>query len=77
MEVYLYFDIPDENRVFHYMGQPQETRHIVVANGQAVISPSWSIHSGVGTRSYSFCWGMGGENQAFDDMDHLSVEEIR
>jgi 4-deoxy-L-threo-5-hexosulose-uronate ketol-isomerase len=77
MEVYMYFEVPDDNRVFHYMGQPQETRHIAVANGQAVISPSWSIHAGVGTRSYSFCWGMGGENQAFDDMDHLSIDEIR
>ncbi len=77
MEVYMYFDVPEENRVFHYMGQPQETRHIAVAGGQAVISPSWSIHSGVGTRSYCFCWGMGGENQAFDDMDHLSIDEIK
>jgi 4-deoxy-L-threo-5-hexosulose-uronate ketol-isomerase len=77
MEVYMYFDVPEENRVFHYMGQPQETRHIAVAGGQAVISPSWSIHSGVGTRSYRFCWGMGGENQAFDDMDHLTIDEIR
>lgn len=76
MEVYLYFDMPDNNRVFHFMGQPQETRHIAVANGQAVISPSWSIHSGAGTSAYTFCWGMGGENQAFDDMDHLTIEEI-
>ncbi len=77
MEVYLYFDIADESRVFHLMGKPQETRHIVVANGQAVISPSWSIHAGVGTGSYTFCWGMGGENQAFDDMDHLSIDQLK
>ncbi|MCP4455273.1 MAG: 5-dehydro-4-deoxy-D-glucuronate isomerase [Planctomycetes bacterium] len=77
MEVYMYFDVPDENRVFHFMGRPEETRHIAVANGQAMISPSWSIHSGVGTRSYTFCWGMGGENQAFDDMDHLAIDQIK
>ncbi|MBN2181595.1 MAG: 5-dehydro-4-deoxy-D-glucuronate isomerase, partial [Sedimentisphaerales bacterium] len=77
MEVYLYFDIADDTRVFHLMGKPDETRHIVVANGQAVISPSWSIHSGVGTGSYTFCWGMGGENQAFDDMDHLTIDKLR
>ena len=77
MEVYLYFNVPDDARVFHFMGQPSETRHIVVADGQAVISPSWSVHAGVGTAAYTFCWGMGGENQAFDDMDHLSIEDIR
>lgn len=77
MEVYLYFDIADETRVFHLMGKPDETRHIVVADGQAVISPSWSIHAGVGTGSYTFCWGMGGENQAFDDMDHLSIDQLK
>jgi len=77
MEVYLYFDIADDTRVFHLMGKPEETRHIVVANGQAVISPSWSIHSGVGTGSYTFCWGMGGENQAFDDMDHLTIAQLK
>jgi 4-deoxy-L-threo-5-hexosulose-uronate ketol-isomerase len=77
MEVYMYFDLPEDSRVFHYMGQPQETRHIVVATGQAVISPSWSLHSGVGTRSYAFCWGMGGENQAFDDMDHLTIDQLK
>jgi len=77
MEVYLYFDIPENARVFHLMGRPDETRHIVLKNGQAVISPSWSIHSGVGTSAYCFCWGMGGENQAFDDMDHLTIDEIR
>ena len=77
MEVYLYFDVAEGARVFHFMGKPDETRHISVANGQAVISPSWSIHSGVGTGAYTFCWGMGGENQAFDDMDHLKIEDIK
>jgi len=77
MEVYMYFNVPEGNQVFHYMGKPDETRHIAVANGQAVISPSWSIHSGVGTRAYSFCWAMGGENQAFDDMDHLTIDQIK
>ena len=73
----MYFDIPKDNGVFHYMGKPQETRHVAVANGQAVISPSWSIHAGVGTTAYRFCWGMGGENQAFDDIDHLTINDIR
>ena len=59
------------------MGRPQETRHIVVRNEQAVISPSWSIHTGVGTGAYTFCWGMGGENQAFDDMDGLSIGDLK
>lgn len=77
MEVYMYFDIAEDTRVFHLMGKPDETRHIVVADGQAVLSPSWSIHSGVGTGSYTFCWGMGGENQAFDDMDHLTIDKLR
>jgi 4-deoxy-L-threo-5-hexosulose-uronate ketol-isomerase len=77
MEVYLYFDMPEAVRVFHLMGRPEETRHIVVADGQAVISPSWSIHSGVGTGAYTFCWGMGGENQAFDDMDHLTIDQLK
>jgi 4-deoxy-L-threo-5-hexosulose-uronate ketol-isomerase len=77
MEIYFYFDVPEDGRVFHFMGPPEATRHIVVADGQAVISPSWSIHSGVGTGAYTFCWGMGGENQAFDDMDHLTISELR
>lgn len=77
MEVYMYFDIPQNARVFHLIGKPDETRHIVLQNGQAVISPSWSIHSGVGTSAYCFCWGMGGENQAFDDMDNLTMDQIR
>lgn len=77
MEVYMYFNVPADARVFHYMGKPDETRHIAVADGQAVVSPSWSIHAGVGTAAYTFCWGMGGENQAFDDMDHLKIEDIK
>ena len=77
MEVYMYFNVPADARVFHYMGKPEETRHIAVADGQAVISPSWSIHAGVGTAAYTFCWGMGGENQAFDDMDHLTMDDIK
>lgn len=77
MEVYFYFRMDDDTAVFHMMGQPQETRHIVVHNEQAVISPSWSIHSGVGTKAYTFIWGMVGENQVFDDMDHLKVAELR
>jgi 4-deoxy-L-threo-5-hexosulose-uronate ketol-isomerase len=77
MEVYLYFEIDKADRVFHYCGQPEETRHIVVSDRQAVISPSWSIHSGVGTSAYSFCWGMGGENQSFDDMDHLDIGDLK
>jgi 4-deoxy-L-threo-5-hexosulose-uronate ketol-isomerase len=76
-EVYLYFDIAPDARVFHLMGEPAETRHLVVADKQAVISPSWSIHSGVGTMAYSFCWGMGGENQAFDDMDGVAVRSLK
>lgn len=77
MEVYCYFDIPKDNVVFHIMGQGQETRHIVMRNEQAVISPSWSIHAGVGTSSYTFIWAMGGENQAFDDMDGIPTTALR
>jgi 4-deoxy-L-threo-5-hexosulose-uronate ketol-isomerase len=77
MEVYLYFNIDQNAAVIHMMGEPQETRHIVVHNEQAVISPSWSIHSGVGTRSYSFIWGMVGENQTFDDMDQVATSALR
>lgn len=68
-ECYLYVDVPEEARVLHLLGRPEETRHLVVADRQAVVSPSWSIHSGVGTAAYSFVWAMAGENQAFDDMD--------
>jgi 4-deoxy-L-threo-5-hexosulose-uronate ketol-isomerase len=76
-EVYLYFGLPAEARVFHLMGEPTETRHLVVADTQVALSPSWSIHSGVGTTSYSFCWGMGGENQAFDDMDAIAIGSLK
>lgn len=77
MEVYLYFEMPEDALVFHYMGEPTETRHIVMRNEQAVISPSWSIHSGSGTRNYTFIWGMVGENQDFDDMDGVAMKDIR
>jgi 4-deoxy-L-threo-5-hexosulose-uronate ketol-isomerase len=76
MEVYFYFDLPPEAAVFHLLGRPDETRHLVVRNEQAVISPSWSLHSGVGTQAYTFIWGMVGENQVFDDMDHLKVSDL-
>lgn len=76
-EVYLYFDLPQDGVVFHMMGEPEETRHLVVRNEQAVISPSWSIHSGVGTNNYTFIWGMAGENQLFDDMDMVSMETLK
>lgn len=77
MEVYLYFGMADDTRVFHFHGQPSETRHIVMANEQAVVSPSWSIHSGVGSGPYAFIWGMAGENQTFDDMDGLGPNDLR
>ena len=77
MEVYLYFGMAPETRIFHLHGQPLETRHIVMANEQAVISPSWSIHSGVSTGPYSFIWAMAGENQTFDDMDNLGPDDLR
>lgn len=77
MEVYFYFDLPDDGVVFHLMGQPGETRHIVVRNEQAVISPSWSIHSGVGTTNYTFIWGMVGENQTFTDMDDVPMQQLK
>ena len=75
-EVYMYFGLDQASRVFHFMGPAGETRHIAVADGQAVISPMWSIHSGCGTKAYTFCWGMGGENQRFDDMDHVAIQDI-
>jgi len=77
MEVYFYFDMPPGGVVFHLHGRPEETRHIVMNNEQAVISPSWSIHSGVGTASYTFIWAMAGENQTFDDMDTLVTADLR
>ena len=77
MEVYFYFELKDNNVVFHMMGEPQETRHIVMHNEQAVISPSWSIHTGVGTSNYTFIGGMCGENQEFDDMDNIDPMDLR
>lgn len=77
MEIYTYFEIPEGNAVFHMMGEGNETRHIVMQNEQAVISPSWSIHSGAGTSNYTFIWAMGGENQAFDDMDAIKTTDLR
>jgi 4-deoxy-L-threo-5-hexosulose-uronate ketol-isomerase len=77
MEVYLYFDMPTDTVVFHLIGEPQETRHLVVRNEQAIISPSWSIHSGVGSGSYTFIWGMAGENQTFTDMDDVPMSALK
>ena len=77
MEVYFYFELPEDQAVFHLMGQGQETRHLVLRNEQAVISPSWSIHAGAGTCNYAFIWAMGGENQTFDDMDAIPVSDLR
>jgi 4-deoxy-L-threo-5-hexosulose-uronate ketol-isomerase len=76
-ECYLYFDLPEDGRVIHLLGEREETRHLVVADRQAIISPSWSIHSGVGTSAYSFVWAMAGENQSFDDMDPAPVTDLR
>ena len=76
-EVYLYFDLADDDVVFHMMGEPQEVRTVVVRDGEAVLSPGWSIHAGAGTGRYSFCWAMGGENQDFADMQHVAMTDLR
>ena len=76
-EVYCYFDVDPPHRVMHLMGPPQETRHLVVGDREIVVSPGWSIHAGVGTKAYGFCWGMGGENQAYDDMDGVAIAELK
>jgi len=75
-EIYMYFNLADDARVFHLMGPPRETRHFVLANRDIVVSPGWSIHAGVGTRAYSFCWGMGGENQDYADMDPAPLDTL-
>lgn len=77
MEIYTYFEIPHGNKVFHFMGRPEETRHLLVDNYEAVISPPWSIHCGAGTSNYTFIWAMAGENRAFDDMDNIAIEKLK
>jgi len=77
MEVYFYFDLPKDAAMFHFFGEPTETRHLVMRNEQATISPSWSIHSGVGTSNYTFIWGMAGENQTFTDMDDVPMSGLK
>ena len=76
-EIYMYFNLAEEGRIFHLVGPPEETRHIVMKNRDIVVSPGWSIHAGVGTQAYSFCWGMGGENQDYGDMDPVPLESVR
>ncbi len=77
MEAYFYFDVPEGQKVLHLMGQPQETRHLFIANHQAIVSPPWSIHSGCGTSNYSFIWGMAGENKDYGDMDPVAIPDLR
>ncbi|WP_260737964.1 5-dehydro-4-deoxy-D-glucuronate isomerase [Tunturiibacter lichenicola] len=76
-EVYFYFDVDPAHRILHLMGPPDATSHLVVADKEVVVSPGWSIHAGVGTKNYAFCWGMGGENQAYDDMDPVTIADLR
>lgn len=75
-EIYMYFNLPENDRIFHFMGSPEETRHLLVSDRGIVVSPGWSIHAGAGTHAYSFCWGMGGENQDYADMDAVAVKEL-
>jgi 4-deoxy-L-threo-5-hexosulose-uronate ketol-isomerase len=75
-EIYMYFNLPEDAAVIHLLGEPSESKHLVMRSGQATISPSWSIHAGCGTRNYSFIWAMGGENQAFDDMDFVELKNL-
>lgn len=77
MEAYCYFDVPENQRVLHLMGEPSETRHLWVANRQAIISPPWSVHSGCGTSNYSFIWGMAGENRDYTDMDPVLIGDLK
>jgi 4-deoxy-L-threo-5-hexosulose-uronate ketol-isomerase len=76
-EIYMYFNLVEDARVFHLMGPPDETRHLVIKDREIAVSPGWSIHAGAGTRAYSFCWGMGGENQDYSDMDAVSIKDLR
>jgi 4-deoxy-L-threo-5-hexosulose-uronate ketol-isomerase len=76
-EIYMYFNLASEARVFHLMGPADETRHMVIRNHEIVVSPGWSIHAGVGTGAYSFCWGMGGENKDYGDMDPVPVDQMQ
>ena len=76
-EAYLYFDLASDTRIFHMMGEPTQTRHLILANEQAILSPGWSIHSGVGTANYAFIWAMGGDNKSFTDMDHVPMSVLR